>query len=222
MFFFIVSENQRPRFTSKLEPTSPDKDQKPRFHINNITNNVSNLSLESMGLKATTLPSRVTEKFVSKNVPDIVSSTLSYSSPSKYCPQQNKSHLNRSPFSINKSIFKKADVPNIPEEGRFGDDRKSDVFADRKNSPAFINKNSLFKRMEAADFAEGDPSVSSGKSNSLVRNIIETLNRKDKGRFDVVNRNTFGRSSLKVMGSPKVKLGNPQLRSCSPEEYTAL
>lgn len=57
------------------------------------------------------------------------------------------------------------------------------------------------------------------QSSGLVRNIIESLNRKERGRLDLAARSTFGRSSLKVTGTPKI---GKQYRSCSPEEYTAL
>lgn len=60
---------------------------------------------------------------------------------------------------------------------------------------------------------------SAGQSSGLVRNIIESLNRKERGRLDLGARSTYGRSSLKVTGTPKI---GKQYRSCSPEEYTAL
>lgn len=61
--------------------------------------------------------------------------------------------------------------------------------------------------------------VSAQSSSGLVRNIIESLNRKEKGRLDLGARSSYGRSSLKVTGTPKI---GKQYRSCSPEEYTAL
>lgn len=64
-----------------------------------------------------------------------------------------------------------------------------------------------------------DSASVSGPSSGLVRNIIESLNRKEKGRLDLGARSTYGRSSLKVTGNPKI---GKQYRSCSPEEYTAL
>lgn len=108
------------------------------------------LSLQNM--KATALPSRVTEKYISATkIPDVVSSTFA---------------AKRLPF---------------------------------------------FKKPEAGE---------AGASGGLVRNIIDSLNRKEKGRLDLAARNSYGRASLKVAGTPKV--GGKQFRSCSPEEFTAL
>lgn len=60
-----------------------------------------------------------------------------------------------------------------------------------------------------------DGAGNSGQSSGLVRNIIESLNRKEKGRLDLGARSGYGRSSLKLSGTSK-------MRSCSPEKYTAL
>ncbi|KAJ8931150.1 hypothetical protein NQ314_015979 [Rhamnusium bicolor] len=63
----------------------------------------------------------------------------------------------------------------------------------------------------------GSSAMSSG---SLVRHMVDSLNR--KGGLGFGNRGNYGRSSLKVTGSPRVNLKSVE-RSCSPtEEYTAL
>lgn len=74
-------------------------------------------------------------------------------------------------------------------------------------------------RLPAIFKKSSDGASVSGQSSGLVRNIIESLNRKEKGRLDLGARSTYGRSSLKVTGTPKI---GKQYRSCSPEEYTAL
>ncbi|XP_018323597.1 LIM domain kinase 1 [Agrilus planipennis] len=60
-----------------------------------------------------------------------------------------------------------------------------------------------------------------GRSPSLVRNIINTLNRRDNKELFFDGRQTFGRSSMKVVGSPRMEKTEPT-RSCSPVEFTAL
>ncbi|CAH1962942.1 unnamed protein product [Acanthoscelides obtectus] len=57
-------------------------------------------------------------------------------------------------------------------------------------------------------------------SSSVVKNMVDSLNK--KGSLDFGSRKTFGRSSLKVYGTPKVNLFNRTRSRSPPEEYTAL
>nr|CAI5868496.1 unnamed protein product [Callosobruchus analis] len=57
-------------------------------------------------------------------------------------------------------------------------------------------------------------------SSSVVKNMVDSLNK--KGSLDFGNRMNFGRSSLKVCGTPKVNLFNRNRSRSPPEEYTAL
>jgi LIM domain kinase 1 len=157
------------------------------------TPKVSNLSLQSMSLKNSMCPSRVTQKFVNnpivqkKSIPDVVSSTLNR-------PAAPKNNTN---FSINKNIFKSPDCNSLcSSRRRYMRVSGTPILQRRSPKPC-------------------DPQTSA--SGSIVRNIIDNLNRKDR---DSIDRGSFGRCSLKVVGSKKVEAGRG--RSSSPDEYTNL
>lgn len=258
----VLRESKKAELDNEETMKNPVKDKikflgkHSTFEVNkpqtNTSSKFSNLSLQSMALKGTTSPSRVTQKYVnitspksaaSENaksgdglrsecasetftkIPDIVSSTLtrfsikSTTKPSETasCSSPNKYSTNKAPttttntFSINKNIF--------------------DATKRSPNKTSAIKRNVLHNDKsplvdsdvpaKSCDKLEQSCSAS-GHSSSLVKNIIETLNRRDRNRLDFDNRSAFGRSSLKVIGNPKVDVRVPQLRSCSPEEFTAL
>lgn len=85
--------------------------------------------------------------------------------------------------------------------------------------PSCITKNFSLNTSNTPDFSK--PTNSGSSSNSVVKNIIQTLNRRDTNKLDFRNRNSYGRSSLKVMGNPKVDISS-SVRCSSPEEFTAL
>lgn len=197
------------------------------FEVNKPNTNAkfSNLSLQSMAIKGAMPASQVTQKYVNiatpKNtekfnkIPDVVSSTLtqlspskshetaSGSSPSKYSTNKG-SPTTSNTFSINKNIFDATQRRrNVLQREKIGKSVERDI----PDKPC--------DKMEQSSSA-------SGNSSSLVKSIIDSLNRRDRSRLDFGNRAAFGRSSLKVMGNPKVDVRVPQLRSCSPEEFTAL
>ncbi|RZC39440.1 LIM domain kinase 1, partial [Asbolus verrucosus] len=162
---------------------------------------ISNLSLQSMSLKNSMCPSRVTQKFVNnsivqkntqpprKSIPDIVSSTLNRPSCSLLTPKTNPS------FSINKNIF-----------------RKTEPCSDYNLSSS---RRRYMRVMGTPILPRRPPNGESGASGGLVKNIIDTLNRKDN-----LNRASFGRCSLKVVGTKKSE--GDAGRSPSPEEFTNL
>lgn len=69
-------------------------------------------------------------------------------------------------------------------------------------------------------FNKNESSSGSGQTSSVVRSIIDSLNRKERSRFDIYNRGGFGRSSLKVMGNSKIDVKTNSFRSPSPEEFS--
>ncbi|GJQ85288.1 LIMK1 [Trypoxylus dichotomus] len=157
------------------------------------------------GLKDTASPSKVTQR----DIPDIVSSTFrakpvektENESQNRVLTEKNSSK----PLTTSKTFpvtYKKCHSYEEPVLLA-----NSNVSLQR-----YGGNNSLNENIPATN-----ESKASGSS-SIVKNIIDTLNRREKNRFDFPNRNAFGRSSLKVIGSPKT----PTCRSGSPEEFTAL
>lgn len=178
---------------------------------------VSNLSLDNI---KTTSPSKVTQKYVENKptpetssikpeIPDVVSSTLK-TPPTTPCCSTSKSSPS-STFSISRSIFKRTDddsnAPKLARQAPIARGRQTPILG-RKNP------------RENCDTLNATKPSASGSS-SLVRNIIDSLNRKDRGKFELGNRTVYGRSSLKANGNPKIGT-NKTLRSSSPEEFTAL
>ncbi|CAH0548987.1 unnamed protein product [Brassicogethes aeneus] len=229
----------------------------------------SNLNLESMAFKTSSLPtSKVTEKFVrnfAKNVnltrnekvsnlsaecvPDVVFSTLSSPETRSVLPVGCKLNYAIKPpsyvakssedsrkvednnkcgtFSISRSIFKKTEpegeskgFKRLPEDGSRSSVVRRRYTKDSDDSPILRRTPILQRRLpQPAKFVpslKGAAGAADGCS--VVRSIVETLNGKERSGGFV--RSGYGRSSLKVAGSPKVcfKGGG---RS-SPDEFTAL
>lgn len=143
----------------------------------------------------------------SKGIPDLVSSTL-----------KPKAGSSSGTFSINRSIFKKFEPSLVLDSPRLGG-RKL-----RLNNLTLV-ENRTTLTSGSGDTASAPPSSSTAAhstSNSIVKSIIDTLNRKEKSKGDSVQRNFNGRRSLKV-GEKRNKMENsPKFRSCSSEEFTAL
>lgn len=64
------------------------------------------------------------------------------------------------------------------------------------------------------------PFLVTATSGSLVRNMVDSLNR--KGGLSFGSRGNFGRCSLKVTGSSKINLKKVGRSASPPEEYTVL
>ncbi|XP_044762849.1 LIM domain kinase 1 isoform X2 [Coccinella septempunctata] len=198
----------------------------------------SNLSLQNMNLNDDSA-SKVTEKFVNPSgsdslqptrsinvvgldIPDIVSSTIMKSFSPIVRDRKNKSmpdcEVKRSTifpsslggtFSINRNIFKKNEQLKNPRESecnRVGGAVKSKVR--EKSGPQGSSSD-----VNVCDIYE--PSCSLTGGTSLVRSIVDSLNRKDKGSLSLGERLSYGRSSLKNPTRGKSNFG-------SSKEYTAL
>lgn len=143
---------------------------------------------------------------VPKDIPDVISST--FVSKKAQNPDTDKNILTEHRNNTTKSLVTSKSFP-IPY-------KKCHSYEE----PAIIlNKNvSLQRYGENSERSEDNQESKPSTSSSIVKNIIETLNRRERNRFDFPSRNSYGRSSLKVIGSPKA----PICRSGSPEEFTAL
>lgn len=178
---------------------------------------VSNLSLHNI---KTTSPSRVTQKYVQNTtikpeiIPDVVSSTL------KTCggTVTKSSPPPTTTFSISRSIFKRTDEesdqpPKLTRQAPIARGRQTPILGRKIFSPRDTSPTTTATTPK--------PNVSGGTS-SLVRNIIDSLNRKDRGgKFESGGRGVYGRSSLKTNRNPRTDTSKT-LRSSSPEEFTAL
>lgn len=182
------------------------------------------------------------------DIPDIVSSTLNKvpkSTPQQTVPttsNQSKTLQSKertSPakpntstsFWINRSIFRKD--PFALPNGKITDSNLELEFnlIDVKSGKSFFKseKENALNDLRPPIFGQSCsgaqmicdlPKPIGTQSSSVVKNIIQSLNHRDSNKIDFRNRSTFGRSSLKVIGNPKVDIGN--VRSSSPEEFTAL
>ncbi|CAG9768055.1 unnamed protein product [Ceutorhynchus assimilis] len=202
---------------------------------------VSNLSLDSINAKH----SPVTEKFVKqsnlgtkKNRPDLHSAALVF--------QANKTPFSTTLFpSEHKDISR-----NLPERcsmSRRRYTRDSEDSHVPKRTPLLQRKAASYKSDEIQQEPSGilakvlrktpiferksfkppqetpqcAPSTSMFKASgsNMVRSIVDSLNRKSGG-LSFGNRGNYGRSSLKVIGSPKVNLKG--VRGSLDSEFTAL
>lgn len=197
---------EKPEFISKYQKTKCNQ-MKPQKIVN----------LDHMKIPSTN-PSQVTEKYIKRTtelnedpspkevhdvkvdhleIPDVVSSTL------KPSCSNSKATTSNNTFNINKSIFKKFEPPTI----------KIDTPKLTRKLPVNLRNNN--KKNTCGD------TTNSSASTSIVKSIIDTLNRKEKPKNYLSDRNVFGRSSLKVNVNRKTET-NTSFRSCSPEEFTAL
>lgn len=199
----------------------------------------SNLSLQSMNLNSNMI-SKVTEKYMEdsacgnvdinplkpiKNldIPDIVSSTIRRSFNPNVKDKKNKSIPDNKPdpelkrttifpsglggtFSINRNIFRRNDHQKNSREDETGNKVKSKV--EEKDRPRLR----LFDEA-VCDIYEPSGSLTSGTS--IVKSIVDSLNRKEKGSSNLGERLSYGRSSLKVPSRSKHRYGNS-------DEYMAL
>lgn len=168
------------------------------------------------------------------NIPDIVFSTLRKPTESENLPSTSKSEHSKTPscstFSISRDIFKKLDQKN--KAGSLEDDRKFSKLEPQarnfKDKPAAEQrkiKKDVFANLSLKTNAENksdnlkcdilEPTGFNKSSNSLVKSIVNSLNRKDKEPLKLGNRFSYGRSSLKITGSPKINLK-------SSKEFSAL
>ncbi|KAB0791335.1 hypothetical protein PPYR_03135 [Photinus pyralis] len=229
------TRNQLGEVSKEEEPVISVKDRikflgkKSCFEVNkpksvvNTQPKLSNLSLESMSIKTGSLsPSSVTQKYVKSvannadaagrtnsdgapqfcGIPDIVSST--FNRPKVSDASKNAT----SSFCINRNIF------------------KNSLGRDSGSSSSAAKPVSFVQRRESSVNKGGEAEAASARNlpkptSSIVKNIIQTLNHRDSGRFDFKSRNTYGRGSLKVLGNPKVNINSPA-RCSSPQEFTAL
>lgn len=185
----------RSRFVQEEDNENCSVKDKVKFHTGKITN----LNLQSMSVKNTVCPSRVTQKYVShnivqksndpthKNIPDVVSSTLNRPSSSPTKASSN--------FSISKNIFKKQS-DTAPEYNNLCSSRRR--FMRISGTP-------VLQRRKPCE-------TESGSSSNVVKNIIDSFNGKDG---DAISRQSFGRCSLRVTGTKKEDLN-------TSDEYTNL
>lgn len=167
----------RSRFVQEEGDENCSVKDKVKFH----TGKISNLNLQSMSV----CPSRITQKYVShnivqksgdsthKNIPDVVSSTLNRPSCSPTKASTN--------FSISKNIFKKQGE-TTPEFNNLCSSRRR------------------FMKISGTPVLQRRKPCEPKSDNNVVKNIIDTLNGKDG---DSINRNSFGRCSLRVTGTKK-------------------
>lgn len=155
-------------------------------------------SLSLQGLKSPSSPSKVTQKFVSRKIEDdpFQRNKFSYRSLRDFDSTKGCTSKSGTNYSISKNIFKQNDV--------------------KKTEEPLFRLESIEEKTKKS-FDEQKKNENAKPSSSIVK-IIESLNRKDRGRFEFPRRGAFGRSSLKVSGSQKMTGG----RSCSPEELTSL
>lgn len=165
---------------------------------------------------------------ITRDIPDVVSSTFRTKSNDK--PPNSLNDMSNSSCGVNRNLSKQTGSQSraLTERNSTKPLMTSKTFpipykkCHSYEEPSLSSKNVSLQRYgentavneNISTTNESNPSSSS----SIVKNIIETLNRRERNRFEFPNRSTFGRSSLKVMGSPKA----PVCRSGSPEEFTAL
>lgn len=215
----VISVKDRIKFLGKKSCFEVNK---PKSVVNTQPK-LSNLSLQSMSIKTGSLPSSVTQKYVKRiannadagrtnsdsvaqfcGIPDIVSSTFNRSNVSDVSKNATPS------FCINRNIFKNTSGNSESKFGGSSSAAKPVSFVQRKES---VNKGGEAETASARNLPK--------PTSSIVKNIIQTLNHRDSGRFDFKSRNTYGRASLKVLGNPKININSPA-RCSSPQEFTAL
>ncbi|KAL3271686.1 hypothetical protein HHI36_022159 [Cryptolaemus montrouzieri] len=153
---------------------------------------------------------------VGLDIPDIVSSTLKksfniLSSPTDKNEQvivsetkafseieKNSTHSSTGgTFSINRNIFRRNDqgkaVKDMEVKGVY-----SSVKSGVKENPSYINDAPRLKLKDTTICDISEPSCSYSSGSSLVRSIVDSLNRKDKGTLNLGVRMGYGRSSLKI------------------------
>ncbi|KAF7267474.1 hypothetical protein GWI33_019307 [Rhynchophorus ferrugineus] len=161
------------------------------------TAKLGNLSLGSLGASA---PTPVTQKFVNrqqqqqqqrKPIPDLISSTM---------------NLSKNSEEPSGGILAKVL-------------RRTPIFERKSFKPPQEPDSSAGKTSQGSHRHETSP-PSTSRSSSVVRSIVDSLNRKGGNTFGFGNRMCYGRSSLKVAGSPKVDLKG--VRGSLDSEFTAL
>lgn len=181
--------------------------------------NEEKVSLDALeGVKDTATPSKVTQKYVNNSKYTKLEET----------PKKSYREIESSPIFVKKSnIFSNnclsinRDIPDVVSSTFKQVDNR--VLAEKKPpltpSTTFpVTYKKCHSYEEPANLSATNESKASSSS-SIVKNIIETLNRRERNRFEFPNRSSYGRSSLKVIGSPKA---SGVCRSGSPEEFTAL
>ncbi|XP_017786726.1 PREDICTED: LIM domain kinase 1 isoform X2 [Nicrophorus vespilloides] len=213
---------------STLEVTKPGKETK-----------VSNLSLQSITMKRNGARIYPRENYL--KIPDVVSSTL----------PESESKAPANPFSISRNIFKQNDANKIETTAAGETDKKavgeqkeiSKPLSDRiasifssgaikkqtESSKEFGLKKSPKNLYIAGEKRRAFTPIPERKQycmddrpkQSLVRNIVDTFNRKEVGKFDFDHRNKYGRGSLK--GASKSDRTIPEAESSSDtSEFTVL
>ena len=215
------------------------------LHSNQLTSNLNVRTEDDLDQTRNSRSKSNIPDVVSSTLKDVPPRTLQESSikdntMSKIVEKTDERALN--PFSINKSIFKGVNsCENV--------DKNHQIFpvkASNKNKSTLEGSNVfqssvhttrgtpvLRKRFESDNVKESCPTIlkqeplakdefsyARPSTSGLVRNIIDSLNRRDHPKVEFRKKTSFERSSLKVTGSPKVKVTG--IRSSSPEEFTEL
>ncbi|XP_030754913.1 LIM domain kinase 1 isoform X2 [Sitophilus oryzae] len=179
----VETENNRRsnRFNVRLR-TVPKNFTRNRF-VREEPPKGTNLSLGNIGSAAST---PVTQKFVSrtterKHVPDLISSTFN--------PKKTSEVPHDEPSGILAKVL-----------------RRTPIFERRTFRPSHDEDTSIRSTGRLPQIPKIEPAPSTSRSSSVVRSIVDSLNRKGGGGFGFGSRMGYGRSSLKVTGSPKVDL----------------
>lgn len=191
-------------------------------YVRSLDNNTSSSTMEVPNLNnaVTTSPDH------NIDIPDIVSSTLK-SKPgcSNHTINNNKNTKPNATFNINKSIFKKFESPTTIKIDSPKLTRRLPVVGLRTKKCDITNNSSDLTKPSASSSTittNSNNNSSSSNTNSIVKSLIDTLNRKEKSN-KIGQRNDYGRSSLKLHNTNNKKVEtNSSFRSCSPEEFTAL
>lgn len=223
----------RNRFIRDFEDTGQKHNllaKQSNLNAPNHSVKVSNLTLGSM--KSASSP--VTEKFVNSRgnyKSDLVSSSLVFEA-CKDAPEQNrnKTFLPRT-VPERCSLYRRrycrdTEESPVPKRTPLLQRKTSSKFITESEEPLqkdeetgilakVLRRTPIFERKsfkpqmepQAVKQEVNPPSTSGfrGSGTSIVRNIVDSLNRKSGG-LSFGNRGGYGRSSLKVVGSPKVNL----------------
>ncbi|XP_057667372.1 LIM domain kinase 1 isoform X2 [Diorhabda carinulata] len=200
---------------------------------------VSNLNLNSIGV-STSQPSQVTEKFVSnlKNVnlngnpkyhrsmseTNENSERKSILTRRRYTKDSdNVRFLKRTPILKRRSPTKTENPEEILEKQSPDSDSKEKLMEKpsllSKLTPNLQRRTGFLNIEDTSGNVNKKPFLVAAASGSIVRNMVDSLNKKSPLSFG--NRSSFGRCSLNLTGSNKVNLKKVG-RSPSPDEYTVL
>ncbi|XP_045468751.1 LIM domain kinase 1 isoform X1 [Harmonia axyridis] len=116
-------------------------------------------------------------------------------------------------FSINRNIFRKNEQQKNSKEN--GTTCVSSGVKNKLRDKVDVKDEPCLKLNDATVCDNNEPSRTFPTGTSLVKSIVDSLNRKDRGTLSFGERLSYGRSSLKLPSKSKPSYGNTK-------EYTAL